>query len=84
MGDTSIASTGPGDGFGSGFAVRQADGMGWIPGSRGDAMWARARGTSFLNDPEEQGIGTMLAQAPSHRVPPRMLFKNLAYGALVQ
>jgi CubicO group peptidase (beta-lactamase class C family) len=84
MGGTTIASTGPGYGFGLGFAVRQGDGMGWTPGSKGDAMWAGAWGTSFWIDPKEQIVGIMMAQAPSHRVPLRMLFKNLAYGALVQ
>ena len=78
------ASTGPGYGFGLGFAVRRQDGMGVAPGSTGDAMWAGAGGTSFTIDPKEKIVGVLMTASPSNRVHTRMLFKNMLYGALVQ
>src|SRR5262245_43612499 len=39
MGGSTEGSTGPGYGFGLGFAVRLQDGFGWSAGSKGDAMW---------------------------------------------
>ena len=83
MGGSPIASTGPGYGFGIGFGVRQDEGMGWTPGSKGDAMWAGAWGTSFWIDPKEKLVGILMAQGPSNRGHTRMLYKNLVYGALV-
>lgn len=84
MGGTTIASTGPGYGFGLGFATRLQDGMAWVPGSKGDAMWAGAWGTSFWIDPKEGLVGILMSQGPSTRVHSRMLFKNLVYGAMVK
>lgn len=83
MGGTTIGTTGPGYGFGLGFAVRQDEGMGWAQGSKGDAMWAGAWGTSFWIDPKEKLVGIIMAQGPSNRIHTRMLYKNLVYGALV-
>ena len=45
-------------------------------------MWAGAWGTSFWIDPKLQLVGVLMAQAPSYRVPNRMLYKNLVYGAM--
>ena len=84
MGGTTFGSTGPGYGFGLGFAVRRGDGMAWTAGSTGDAMWAGAWGTSFWVDPKEGLIGILMSQGPSTRVHSRMLFKNLVYGAMVK
>jgi CubicO group peptidase (beta-lactamase class C family) len=84
MGGTTIASTGPGYGFGLGFAVRSQDGFAWTPGSKGDAMWAGAWGTSFWIDPKEKLVGILMTQSPSTRVQTRMLFKNLVYAAVVE
>ena len=84
MGGTTLATTGPGYGFGLGFGVRLDEGMGWAPGSKGDAMWAGAWGTSFWIDPKEKLVGILMAQGPSTRVQTRMLYKNLVYGALVK
>jgi CubicO group peptidase (beta-lactamase class C family) len=84
LGGTTIATTGPGYGFGLGWGVRSHDGMAWVPGSKGDAMWAGAWGTSFWIDPKEGLVGILMTQAPSTRVQSRMLFKNLVYGAMVQ
>lgn len=82
MGGTTIATTGPGYGFGLGFGVRTHEGMAWVPGTVGDAMWAGAWGTSFWIDPKERLVGILMAQSPSNRIHTRMLYKNLVYGAL--
>lgn len=84
LGGSTVASTGPGYGFGLGFAVRQHDGMAWTAGSKGDVMWAGAWGTSFWIDPKEGLVAVLLTQGPSNRVPSRMLYKNLVYAALVR
>jgi CubicO group peptidase (beta-lactamase class C family) len=84
MSGSTIATTGPGYAHGLGFGVRLDDGMGWTPGSKGDAMWAGAWGTSFWIDPKEQLVGVFMSQAPSTRVPSRMLYKDLVYGAVVR
>jgi CubicO group peptidase (beta-lactamase class C family) len=84
MGGSTIASTGPGYGFGLGFAVRKDEGMAWVPGSKGDAMWAGAWGTSFWIDPKEKLVGVIMTQGPSTRTHTRMLYKDLVYGALVK
>jgi CubicO group peptidase (beta-lactamase class C family) len=84
LGGTTVATTGPGYGFGLGFGVRLHEGVAWVPGSRGDAMWAGIWGTSFWIDPKEQLLGILMAQGPSHRIHTRMLYKNLVYAALVR
>jgi CubicO group peptidase (beta-lactamase class C family) len=84
MGGSTLATTGPGYGFGLGFGVRENDGVAWVPGSKGDAMWAGAWGTSFWIDPKEGLVGILMAQSPSNRIHTRMLYKNLVYGALVR
>jgi CubicO group peptidase (beta-lactamase class C family) len=84
MGGTTIATTGPGYGFGLGFGVRLQDGYAWVPGTKGDAMWAGAWGTSFWIDPKERLVGVLMAQSPSNRIHTRMLYKDLVYGALVE
>ena len=83
LGGTTIATTGPGYGFGLGYGVRLHDGFAWVPGSKGDAMWAGAWGTSFWIDPQERLVGILMAQSPSNRIHTRMLYKNLVYGAVV-
>ena len=77
-------TTGPGYAMGLGFGVRLDEGMGWAPGSKGDAMWAGAWGTSFWIDPKEGLVGILMAQGPSNRIHTRMLYKNLVYGAMVK
>jgi CubicO group peptidase (beta-lactamase class C family) len=77
-------TTGPGYAMGLGFGVRLDEGMGWTPGSKGDAMWAGAWGTSFWIDPREKLVGILMAQGPSFRGQTRMLYKDLVYGALVK
>ena len=77
-------TTGPGYGFGLGWGVRLDEGGAWVPGSKGDAMWAGAGGTSFTVDPKEKIVGVFLSAGPSTRQHTRFLFKNLLYGALVR
>ena len=84
MAGSTASSTGPGYGFGLGFAVRRQDGLAVAPGSTGDAMWAGAGGTSFTIDPREKIVGVFMAAGPSTRFHTRMLFKNMLYGALVE
>ena len=84
MGGTPAASTGPGYGFGLGFAIRREQGIAVAPGSPGDAMWAGAWGTSFTIDRAEKLVGVFMAQGPSSRTHTRMVFKTLVYGAMVE
>ena len=84
LGGTTVGTTGPGYGFGLGFGVRLQEGFAWVPGSKGDAMWAGAWGTSFWIDPKEGLVGILMAQGPSNRIHTRMLYKNLVYGAVVR
>jgi CubicO group peptidase (beta-lactamase class C family) len=77
-------TTGPGYGFGLGWGVRLDEGGAYAPGSKGDAMWAGAGGTSFTVDPKEKIVGVFLSAGPNTRQHTRFLFKNLLYGALVQ
>lgn len=79
-----LPTTGPGYGFGLGWGVRKQEGVGYSPGSVGDAMWAGAGGTSFTIDPQEDIVAVFMAAAPSTRQHTRFLFKNLVYGALTE
>jgi CubicO group peptidase (beta-lactamase class C family) len=84
MAGSPAPTTGPGYAMGLGFGVRLDEGMGFTPGSKGDAMWAGAWGTSFWIDPKERLVGILMAQGPSNRTHTRMLYKNLVYGAMVK
>jgi CubicO group peptidase (beta-lactamase class C family) len=87
MGDNSFvlkAVTGPGYGFGLGFAVRLHEGYTWAPGTKGDAMWAGILGTVFTIDPKEKIVGVLMNQGPSSRGRTWFLFKDLLYGAVIQ
>ena len=77
-------TTGPGYGFGLGWGVRLDEGGAYAPGSKGDAMWAGAGGTSFTVDPKEKIVAVFLSAGPATRQHTRFLFKNLVYGALVE
>lgn len=76
------AFTGPGYGFGLGFAVRRAEGGPIVPGSVGDANWSGLNGTTFTIDPAENLVGILMAAAPTARNDLRFGFRNVIYGAL--
>jgi CubicO group peptidase (beta-lactamase class C family) len=84
MASSPAPMTGPGYGFGLGFAVRLGTGMAVVPGSKGDANWSGAGGTTFTIDPKEHIVGIFMAAAPTDRVAKRLLFKDLLYGALIK
>jgi CubicO group peptidase (beta-lactamase class C family) len=76
--------SGPGYGFGLGFAVRVEPGLATSPGSVGDYNWAGAGGTYFWVDPKEQLVAVLMAQTPGAiRTYYRVLFRDLVYQALV-
>jgi hypothetical protein len=58
--------------------------MAIVPGSKGDANWSEAGGTTFTIDPKERIVGIFMAAAPTDRVAKRLLFKNLLYGAVMK
>jgi CubicO group peptidase (beta-lactamase class C family) len=72
----------PGHGFGLGFAVRLADGLGPTPGSVGEFFWGGAAGTLFFISPRDSLAAIMLLQAPDFRDHMRCLFRALVYSAL--
>jgi CubicO group peptidase (beta-lactamase class C family) len=74
--------TGPGFGFGLGFAVRLADGLATSPGSAGQFYWGGIAGTVFWVDPREELVALLLTQAPGQREYYRALFRNLVYAAI--
>jgi CubicO group peptidase (beta-lactamase class C family) len=84
MGGTTHANTGPGYGFGLGFAVRLTQGMCWVPGSPGESLWSGVWGTSFWLDFKENLTALILTQGPTHKIQSRMLYKTLVYSALVK
>jgi CubicO group peptidase (beta-lactamase class C family) len=84
MASSPAPMTGPGYGFGLGFAVRLGIGMAAVPGSKGDANWSGAGGTTFTIDPKEHIVGIFMAAAPTDRVAKRLLFKDLLYGAVIK
>lgn len=70
--------------FGLGFAVRQGDGVGGVPGSAGEFMWAGYAGTYFWVDPKEQVTAVLMTQAPSpQRAYFRKMVKQLVYQSIV-
>ena len=84
MASSPAPMTGPGYGFGLGFAVRLEDGMAVVPGSKGDLNWSGAGGTTFTIDPKERIVGIFMAMSPTDRVPKRLLFKTLLYSAVIK
>jgi CubicO group peptidase (beta-lactamase class C family) len=84
MAGTPAAISGPGYRFGLGFAVRTQLGNAVTPGSLGDANWSGIGGTAFTIDPNEQIVGVVMVQAPSHRIVARNMFKNLLYSTIIK
>lgn len=76
--------TGPGYGFGLGFAVRRSDGYGITAGSEGEATWPGFAGTDFIVDRKESIAAVFMSQTPALHGQARFLFRNLLYGALLR
>jgi CubicO group peptidase (beta-lactamase class C family) len=75
---------GPGYKFGLGFAVRMEAGVSPLAGSPGDFSWGGAAGTYFWVDPKEKMVVIYMMQAPSKRVPVRLLLRDMVYAAMVE
>lgn len=72
-----------GYGFGLGVAVRRADGVSPINGSKGDYSWGGAYGTFFWVDPKEELVVVYMAHTPGPaRQHYRALLAALVYQAL--
>lgn len=74
---------GPGYKFGLGFAVRTDPGLVAYAGSAGDYYWGGAGGTAFWVDPKESMFVVFMMQAPSKRLPYRIMLRNMVYAAIV-
>jgi len=72
-----------GQGFGLGFAVRNASGISPLHGSAGDYYWGGAYGTYFWIDPKEKMFAILMMQSPQARLPYRYLMRELVYQAIV-
>ncbi len=75
---------GPGYKFGLGFAVRTDTGLVPYAGSAGDYYWGGAGGTAFWVDPQEKMFVVYMMQAPSKRLPYRIMLRNMVYAAIVE
>ena len=84
LGGSTAVFTGPGYGFGLGFAVRRAEGGAFVEGSPGDANWSGVSGTTFTVDRHENLAAILMAAAPSQRNHLRFAFRNITYGALTE
>lgn len=73
----------PGYGYGLGFAVRGAKGIADMAGSAGEYYWSGVVGTTFFVDPHEEMFAIFMSQIPGQRERLSMLFRNLAYGAIM-
>jgi CubicO group peptidase (beta-lactamase class C family) len=74
---------GPGYKFGLGFAVRTDTGLVSYAGTAGDYYWGGAGGTAFWVDPREKMVVVYMMQAPSKRLPYRIMLRNMVYAAIV-
>ncbi len=73
-----------GYGFGLGFAVRQADGIAALAGSKGDYYWSGVYGTYFWVDPAQDLACVFMAASPGMiRLRYRQMIRNLVYQALI-
>ena len=81
VGEAALQS--PGYGFGLGLAVRLADGLASVPGSKGDCFWSGTAGTTFWIDKTARLAVVFMAQAPGEmRLRLRRLVRQLVYAAL--
>ena len=74
--------SGPGQGFGLGFAVRRSVGVSGYLCSRGAIRWSGMAGTAFWIDPEERLICIWMIQDIPQNNHYRQRFKNLVYQAI--
>jgi CubicO group peptidase (beta-lactamase class C family) len=70
--------------LGLGFAVRTQAGVSPLAGSPGEFTWDGAAGTYFWVDLKEKMFVIFLLQAPSKRVPLRLLLRDMVYAAMVE
>jgi len=83
-GDKGIWLTGPGYGFGLGYAVVTDLGPSGTPRSEGSFFWSGAYGTIFWVDPSEEVIGILLQQLrPYTHLNVRPDLATLTYQAIV-
>jgi CubicO group peptidase (beta-lactamase class C family) len=83
-GDKGIWLTGPGNGFGLGYAIVTDLGPSASPRSEGSYYWGGAYGTVFWVDPKEQLIGIMMTQIrPYGHVNTREDMATLTYQAII-
>jgi CubicO group peptidase (beta-lactamase class C family) len=75
---------GSGYGFGLGFAVRLADGLNTMPGTKGDFYWGGAGGTQFWIDPERKLLALMMIQQQNEFDHYWRLYRDLVYQAVVR
>jgi CubicO group peptidase (beta-lactamase class C family) len=73
--------TGPGYGFGLGYAVRMASGISAWQGSQGNYFWGGAAGTRFFVDPREKLFAVLMLQGPGQREHYSTALSNWVYGA---
>jgi CubicO group peptidase (beta-lactamase class C family) len=77
-------TSGLGQSFGLGFAVRTKLGPNPLDGSVGDYFWAGAYGTYFWIDPQTRMFAVFMAQMPFPAAGPyRRAMRELVYGAMV-
>lgn len=85
IGDLTPWATGPGYGFGLGYAVLRDREQAEVPMSNGSAFWAGAFGTYSWIDPEEELVGVFLMQlTPNGHLGIVREFRELAYEALLE
>jgi CubicO group peptidase (beta-lactamase class C family) len=72
--------TGPGYGFGLGYAVRLEPGISAWQGSEGNYFWGGLAGTRFFVDPSEDLFAILMIQAPGQREHYSTQLANLVYG----
>lgn len=85
IGDLVPWLTGPGFGFGLGYAVVVDRGLAGTPMSEGSAYWGGAYATLSWIDPEEEMVGVFMTQVrPYGHINIRGDFRNLAYQAIVE
>lgn len=85
IGDLVPWLTGPGYGFGLGYAVVRHRGTAATPMSEEGGYWGGAFATMFWIDPGEEMVGVFMTQVrPYTHLKIRHKFRNLAYQAVIE